>query len=66
MGAGETAMTLGEINQIDLYANYGADPDNIGIVKMPAGPAKRVSLMGGGYDVINRDATPEQIDAVFK
>ena len=44
---GESAMTLGEPNQINQFPKYGIEPDNIGAVRIPAGPKKRVSLMGG-------------------
>lgn len=65
MGTGETAMTLAEPNQIGSYFKFGMEPDNLGVVKIPAGPERRVSLMGGSYEVINVNATPEQISAAF-
>ena len=65
MGTGETAMALGEPNQINEYAKYGIEPDNIGVVRIPSGPERRVTLMGGGYYVIDKNATPEQISAAL-
>ena len=65
MAIGESAMTLAEPNQIDQFAQFGMNPDSIGVVRIPSGPKKRVSLMGGAYFVINSNSTPEQIKAAF-
>ncbi len=65
MGTGEVAMAFAEQNRTDNFIVNGMKADNIGMVPLPAGPAKKISLMGGSIDAINKDATPEQIKAVF-
>lgn len=65
MGTGECAMTFGEPTQISRYMTYGIQPNGIGVTRIPAGPKKKVSLMGGSYFVINVDSTPEQIKAAI-
>lgn len=49
-----------------LTTKYNMDKDNLIFVRVPEGKAGRLSLMGGSIYMINPDATPEQIDAVFK
>lgn len=49
-----------------LTTKYNMDKNNLIFVRVPAGKAGRMSLMGGAIYMINPDATPEQIDAVFK
>ena len=67
VGTDQAAMMLAHPAQVDiLVGSYGLDRKNIGYAKMPAGPAKHTTLMGGGYYVIAPQATPEQIDAAFK
>ncbi len=62
----EAAMGIMEENLAQkVIDSYGMKRDNIGIVSMPAGPKRRVTLMGGGYRVINKNATSEQIKAAM-
>lgn len=49
-----------------LTTKYNMDKDNLIFVRVPGEKAGRLSLMGGSIYMINPDATPEQIDAVFK
>lgn len=63
----QAAMTFVNLSMIGSFTStYGMDINNIGLAKIPAGPAKRVSLMGGAYYAFSPDATPEQLDAAFK
>ena len=41
------------------------DVKNIGFLRMPAGDKRRVTLMGGGVSVIDRNASKEQIKAAM-
>lgn len=51
----------------DDFVQYGGmSKDNIAIASVPAGPAGRYAQMGGDVRMISPDATPEQIDAIFK
>lgn len=64
--AGNVAMTFAEPNYVlDLVQTYSMDKNNIGMLSIPAGDQKQVSLMGGSLYVINKDATPEQIAAAM-
>ena len=67
VGTDQAAMAFAHPAQVDiLVGSYGMKPEDIGYAAMPAGPARHVTLMGGGYNVIAPQATPEQIDAAFK
>lgn len=45
---------------------YGADPDDLGLTILPAGPGGHANLMGGGYTMINAAAPLEVQAAAFK
>lgn len=67
IGTDQAAMAFAHPSQVGLLrSSYGMETKDIGYAKMPAGPARHVTLMGGGYYVIAPQATPEQIDAAFK
>ncbi len=67
IGTDQAAMAFAHPGQVDLLVSqYGMDTNNIGYAKMPAGNAKRITLMGGGYLCVSPNATPEQIDAAIK
>ncbi|MBE7045214.1 MAG: extracellular solute-binding protein [Ruminococcaceae bacterium] len=67
VGTDQAAMYIAHPGQVDLLVSqYGMDFDAIGYAKMPAGPERHVTLLGGGYTCIAPNATPEQIDAAFK
>ncbi len=42
------------------------DKNDIGFSYLPAGPQRHVTLMGGSYAAINKEATQAQIDAAIK
>ena len=67
VGTDQAAMMFAHPGQVDLLVSqYGMKQNDIGYAKMPSGPAKHTTLMGGGFYVIAPQATPEQIDAAFK
>jgi len=66
IGTSEAAMTFGEQSNINKMVKYGIELNELGMVQMPAGPVKKVSLMGGSYRVIDKNSTPEQIAAGFE
>lgn len=67
VGTDQAAMAFAHPGQVDLLVSqYGMDFDAIGYAKMPQGPQKRVTLVGGSYTCVSPQATPEQIDAAFK
>lgn len=45
---------------------YGMDIDNVGFVSMPSGPKDRATLVGGGFQVVNKNATKKEIEAVME
>lgn len=45
---------------------YGMTPDQLGIMAMPAGPKRHVTLLGGKVYYLNEHATEDQIDAAFR
>lgn len=65
-GAGESAMAFSESGSVNSYIKAGMKKDNIGLIQIPAGPKRRVTLIGGAYDVFSANITDEQVDTVFK
>ena len=65
-GSGEGAMCFGEGSSVGTFIQAGINKDDLGFIQMPAGPKRHVTLIGGGYNVFNSNATDEQIDAAFK
>lgn len=49
-----------------LVSSYGMDKENEMVVSMPEGPQGRYSQIGGNVQMIEPNATDEEIDAVFK
>lgn len=45
---------------------YEMHPDKCGIMEIPAGPKRHVTLIGGMVYCINEDATKDQIDAAIR
>lgn len=66
LAAGSVAMCFAEADSAKNAVNtYGMDVKNIGFLRMPAGDKRRVTLMGGGVSVIDRNASKEQIKAAM-
>lgn len=67
LSTGEVAMVIsGEDQMASWVQHYGMPLDSVGLIKLPAGPAKHVTLIGGVGQVVNPNLTPEQVDAVFE
>ncbi len=66
VGTGQAAMTIGHPDMAKGLKNYGLDINSVGMFKMPAGTAKRVTLLGGGVEAIAPNANDEQAEAVLK
>lgn len=45
---------------------YGMKPDQFGMFAVPAGPAKRVSLVGGAFRALSNKSDEKQVDAAIK
>lgn len=66
LASGEAGMMFGEPIQVSSCTIYGMDFNDVGMVPMPAGPAKHVTLIGGTYSAVNKGASEEEVDAVIK
>ncbi len=67
IGTDQAAMAFAHPMQAQsLVSSYGMDRKNIGMAKMPAGPAAHVTLMGGSYYALATNATEEQKTAAFE
>lgn len=58
-------MMLGGVMAKGL-AKYGMKPDRFGMFAVPAGPAKRVSLVGGASRTLSNTSDEKQVDAAIK
>ena len=45
---------------------YGMQPEQIGMMAMPAGPKRHVTLMGGSIQAVSNKATDKQIEGALK
>ncbi len=45
---------------------YGMQPDDFGMMALPAGPKRHVTLLGGSINALNPNATEDQIDAALR
>lgn len=65
-GSGNVGMSFSTESFANTYSAYGFDINNIGFSYLPAGDKRHVTLMGGSYAAVNKNATQEQIDAAIK
>lgn len=66
LASGEAGMMFGEPIQVSSCTIFGMDFADVGMVQMPAGPAKHVTLIGGTYSAVNKGATEKEIEAVIR
>ena len=66
IATGKAAMTLGSGTIGNQVATYEMNPDSLGMMAIPAGPKRYVTLLGGDTRAIRDDATEEQIDACIR
>ncbi|MDY5230953.1 MAG: extracellular solute-binding protein [Eubacteriales bacterium] len=57
-------ITAGDVAK--SVVSYGMAPDQLGIMAMPAGPKKHITLLGGGVYEVKAEATEAQIDACLR
>ena len=62
-GTGEAAMIISAGDLHWKVSQYEMKPESIGIMAMPSGPKKHVTLMGGKIYAVSNKATKDQIDA---
>lgn len=58
-------FAIAEDESINSMITYGMNRDIVGLVSMPAGSVRKVTLVGGSYNVINKNATSEQKKAAM-
>ena len=66
IATGKAAMMLGSGTIGTQVATYSINPDSLGMMAIPAGPKRHVTLLGGDTRAIVDDATEEQIDACIR
>lgn len=67
LGENEAAMAFAQSVQLDQAVKNGIiNPQNIGMAKMPKGPAGRVTMVGGGYYGINPNYSEKQKKLAFE
>ena len=65
-GIGGGAMTITAGDYPGKVVKYGMIPEQIGMMGMPAGPKRHVTLMGGTLFCVENGATDDQIDAALR
>lgn len=65
-GVENAAMMITAGDYPGKVIKYGMTPEKIGMMAMPAGPKRHVTLMGGLLYCINEKSTEEQIDAAIR
>jgi len=63
---GNAGMMISAGDFTGRVTQYGMTPDQIGMMGMPAGPKRHVTLLGGTMYAVSADATEDQIDAVIR
>lgn len=63
---GNAAMQIAAGDVPRKAVSYGMTADQLGMMAMPAGPKKHITLLGGYLSNIRSDATAEQIDAAIR
>ncbi len=62
-GTGEAGMCIAAGDIPRKLVQYGMQPETLGMVAMPSGPKKHVTLLGGSVFCVSNTATEDQIDA---
>lgn len=63
---GSAGMIIAAPSIAERMAQYDMDPKQYGIMAIPAGPKRRVTLMGGGLDCLANTADEAKADAFIK
>ena len=66
LATGKAAMMLSSGTIGNQIATYSINPNSLGMIAIPAGPKRYVTLLGGDTRAIRDDATEEQIDASIR
>lgn len=63
---GGAAMMLGAGGTASNLATYETDPNIVGVMAIPAGPRRHVSLLGGTLKVVSSKSSESQVEAALK
>lgn len=63
---GDGAMTIAAGDYPRRVVKYDMKPEQVGIMAIPAGPKRHVTLLGGEVLCVRNDATEDQIDAAIR
>ncbi len=63
LGVGNAAMTVAAGDYTGRVAKYGMQPEQVGMMAIPAGPKRHVTLLGGEIWSVKEGATKDQVDA---
>lgn len=63
---GNVGMILAAASVTDELYKYEMPIENIGVMPVPSGPERRVTLMGGSQAVVKNGATEDQVDVAIK
>ena len=66
LAAGEAAMLLRAPDYFDQLNNMGVDIKDFGLMPIPAGPKRHVTLLGGSAYMISEKSTEDQVDAAMR
>lgn len=63
---GDAGMLIAAGDSANGVVQYGMTPDQLGMVALPKGPKRHVTLLGGESYCVKEGATEEQIDAAVR
>lgn len=61
---GQVGMVISG-NDANAYSNYEMNPEQLGMIHVPAGTAGAITLMGGNLNCVSNNSTEEQAAAVI-
>lgn len=65
-GTGNAGMIVAAGDVPNMLSQYDMKPEQIGMMAMPAGPKKHVTLMGGNLYAVSQVADEDQVDAAVR
>lgn len=65
-GVGNAGMIISAGDYPRKVVQYGMGPDDSGIMALPAGPKRHVTMLGGSIYSVSPEATDDQIDAAMR
>lgn len=65
-GTGRAAMFIDASTACDRLLKYDMDINDMGMIPLPAGPKKHVTLLGGWTSMMAASATEDQMDAALR